>query len=81
MLRPSVALTLAVLALTPSAAVTAGWSRPASFNARTSSSEPAPRAAVAADGTSVAAWIQGNDVRLVTGDAHGRFGASRAVGR
>ena len=82
MRRPTVALTLAALALTPPAADAAGWSRPASFNARTSSfSEPAPRAAVAEDGTSVAAWIQGHDVRLTTGDARGRFGASRAVGR
>ena len=82
MLRSVTALALAALALTPSVAAAAGWSRPASFNARTSSfSEPAPRAAVAEDGTSVAAWIQGRDVRLTTGDARGRFGASRAVGR
>src|SRR4051794_10265434 len=67
-----------------SGAVGAGWSHPVGFG-RTGPDrftlEPAPRASVALDGTSVAAWVVGRSVVAVTGDARGRFSRPRRLGR
>lgn len=71
-----------LLVLAPSAHA-AGWSAPRVFSAGTNADwEPAPRAAVAADGSSVVAW-RDDHFRLVAsvGDKRGRFSAPVIVVR
>jgi hypothetical protein len=72
---------LAALASAP-AAQAAGWSHPQGYSAGTARfDEPVPRVAVAADGTSIATFARGGAIYAVTGDARGRFGAPRRLGR
>ena len=75
---------LAVLAVPASApaAQAAGWSHPQGYAAGTRAfDEPAPRVAVATDGTSVATFAKGRDIYAVTGDRRGRFTSPQRLGR
>jgi hypothetical protein len=77
------ALVLVVLLVLAPSAHAAGWSAPRVFSAGSNPHwEPAPRAAVAADGSSLVAW-RDDDFRLVAsfGDKRGRFGAPVTVAR
>ncbi|HEY4098610.1 MAG TPA: hypothetical protein VGM33_24010 [Baekduia sp.] len=76
-------LLAAAVALPAGAAAASPWSAPASFpTAGTIDADSAaPRIAIAADGTSVAAWIRGRDVAVSTGGGHGRFTRAAIAGR
>jgi len=81
MTRAIATCTLALTCALPAHAAAAGWSRPASFDARLKRvGEPTPRVAIAPDGTSAAGWTKGPFVMISTG-ARGRFSAPRRVGR
>jgi hypothetical protein len=76
-------LLAAAVALPAGAAAASPWSAPASFPTAgiVDADSAAPRIAIAADGTSVAAWIRGRDVAVSTGGGHGRFTRAAIAGR
>jgi len=76
------AVAACMVALTSTAAA-ASWTPTASFPLRGSygADSAGPRIAVAPDGTSVAASVDGRDVLVVSGDARGRCGVPAAAER
>lgn len=77
---PLIASALALLASAP-AARAAGWTHPQGFDAGSARfDEPVARAAVAADGTSIATFAKGRNIYAVTGDRRGRFSAPQRLG-
>ena len=79
----ALAVALAGAGASPAAAAgSSGWSTPWSVQASSApGAEPVPRVAVAADGTSIATFAKGAWLYAVTGDARGRFGQPRRLGR
>ena len=76
------ALASAALALGAPSASAAGWTGPAVFEAGGKDDEPAPRAGVAFDGTSLVAWRTGlRGLVASAGSRTGRFGAPRTLTR
>src|SRR4051794_27359590 len=73
---------IAALVLAPSAHAS-GWSTPRIFSAgRDADWEPAPRAAISADGTSLVAWSADRGRLMATGgDRRGRFSSPVTVAR
>jgi len=83
---PSLLLSLAAGAVLLTAAPAAGaapWSGPQGFVAgQDDAREPAPRAAIARDGTNAVAWYsKSGALMLATGSRSGRFGAPRVIER
>jgi hypothetical protein len=77
------ALAAGALLLAAPAAGAAPWSGPQGFAAgRDDVREPAPRAAIARDGTNAVAWYaKSGALMLATGSRSGRFGAPRVIER
>lgn len=82
---PSLLLALAAGAalLVAAPAAAAPWSGPQGFAAgQDDAREPAPRAAIARDGTNAVAWYsKSGALMLATGSRSGRFGAPRVIER